>query len=335
MEKATRFFEVRVNSIPPTLPLACDLFLMVNAKPVLFRKRGDSITSERLSLLAQHGGQYFLIPEDQRTLYHESLNQVISDPKSSTETKCKFIKETAYVHLHDLFTKEDVAPIVSEARSLVEKMVKLVTTDVQAVSNLLRLSAHDYYTYNHCVDVSIYCVALGKRIYGDDPELLLKAGLAGLLHDIGKRKIDWNIINKATPLTADEWKQIRQHPVYGEETLEFATSLPDESKRAVAEHHENWDGSGYPNGLGGDGISALARIVTIADVFDALTTTRSYHKAVPASQALDIMFSMQPGKFDPQIFQSFNKNFDKKTDLRLGKQFDPCQPEARTQLEKK
>jgi HD-GYP domain-containing protein (c-di-GMP phosphodiesterase class II) len=154
--------------------------------------------------------------------------------------------------------------------------------------------------------------------------MLFMAGMGGLLHDVGKRKIDYNIINKASALTREEWEEVKKHPTYGKEVLEEVPAIPTETRKIVYEHHENFDGTGYPNKLKEDDISPLARIVSIADVFDALTTDRSYHKAVPPQEALDTMYGMQPGKFDPHIFQSFNKNFQKKAGFELPSDFDPC-----------
>ena len=308
---------------------------MVAGRPVLFRKRGEALTRERIKLLHHHGGEKFLVPEDQRQVYLQTIKDVIHSPESTTELKSQFIKESAFLHVTDLFTRENVAETIVEARTLIEEMVSFVSSDVDAVVSLMRLSVHDYYTYNHCVDVAVYSIALAKKLYGNDKELLMMAGLGGLLHDVGKRKIDWKIINKTGALTRDEWEEIKKHPTYGKELIEEIATIPDETKLGVYEHHENFDGTGYPNKLKGEEINKLARIITIADVFDPLTTDKSYHKAVAPSEARNTMFGMQPGKFDPSIFQSFNKNFMKRAPLLLPANFDPCQPGALKRVIKK
>ncbi len=321
---ATQFFGIRLSSVTPSVPLAFDLFLLVNDKPVHFRKRGDVLTLDRMKLLARHGGDRFLVLEDQRPEYLASLKNVIGDPDSPTEMKSKFIKESAFLHVHDLFTKAEIGEVVNEAKSVVEEMVTFVTTDVEAVASLMRLSAHDYYTYNHCVDVAVYSIVLARKILGDEKRILMAAGLGGLLHDIGKKRIAWDIINKSGKLTAEEWAEIKMHPLYGKEALEELGVLSPDAKLVVFEHHENFDGTGYPRGLSGDEISKLSRVVTIADVFDALTTDRSYHRALPAKEALNKMFGMQPGKFDPELFKTFNKNFEGRAPMTLPADFDPC-----------
>ena len=138
-----------------------------------------------------------------------------------------------------------------------------------------------------------------------------------------------------TAFSPSEWEEIKQHPTHGKNCLEGVTCVPEESRKVVYQHHENFDGTGYPGNLMGDDISSLARIVTIADVFDALTTDRSYHKAMAPKDAMNMMFGMQPGKFDPNLFKSFNKNFDKKPKVTLPKDFDPCTPQSVVKLFKK
>ena len=109
--------------------------------------------------------------------------------------------------------------------------------------------------------------------------------------------------------------------------LKNVDTVPEEAKKIVCQHHENFDGTGYPGNLAGEEISKLARVVAIADVFDALTTKRSYHDAISPAQALDIMHGMQPGKFDPSLFTSFDQKFISKAPVTLAKDFDACAPQ--------
>ncbi len=320
-----KYFKVRINSIPLEVPLQFDILLYVSGRLTLFRKPGDVLTRDRLSGLKKHGAKEFLIPDDQRGLYLQTLKDSIADPGTDKKDKGRIIKESAFIHVEDLFTKQDIRPVVETSKQLVEEMVSFVTEDVDAAVSLMRLSVHDYYTYNHCVDVAVYAITLAKKIFGDDKNLLFHAGLGGLLHDVGKRRISKEIINKMGPLTGPEWQEVKNHPKYGVDFLKSVNSIPVEAKRVVHEHHENFDGTGYPQGLKEEEISKLSRIVMIADVFDALTTDRSYHKAINPSEALKTMYSMQPGKFDPNLFKTFNKNFEKKGPIQLPKDFDPCQ----------
>ncbi|MEZ4751001.1 MAG: HD-GYP domain-containing protein [Bdellovibrionota bacterium] len=320
-----RFFKVRITSVPVDIPLHFDMFLLVGDKPVHFRKPGDCLTKDRLRSLSKHGATEFLIPTDQREAYLDIIRKSVADPDMERSQKARIIKESAFVHVEDLFTKKDIKHVVESSKNLVQEMVNFVSEDVESAVSLMRLSMHDYYTYNHCVDVAVYAIALAKKLFGNDKAMLFHAGLGGLLHDLGKRKLDKKIINKTTPLTTEEWEEIKKHPDYGVEFLKDVKAIPEAAKQVVHQHHENFDGSGYPRGLSGEEISKLSRVVMIADVFDALTTDRSYHKAVTPTEALNTMFAMQPGKFDPYLFKTFNKNFEQRGSIELPKDFDPCQ----------
>lgn len=331
----SRFFEIRLQSVVTDVPLGFDLFLLVSGNPILFRKQKDVLTNQRLQSLLAHGGQRFLVLEEQRPLYIQSLKAMVNNPETAMEVKSRYIKESAFLHVNDLFEKDSVAETVKGAEMLVTEMVDFVSEDVSAVANLMQLSKHDYYTYNHCVDVAVYTISLAKQLYGSDREKLIQAGLGGLLHDVGKKKIDTALINKQGKLSQEEWQEIKRHPEYGQAILADVENVPENSKRAVYEHHENHDGTGYPNKKRGDEVCELSKIVAIADVFDALTTERSYHKAISPSEALDMMFGMQPGKFDPDLFEAFNKKFDKKSNLKLLSDFDPCEAGSIKRIEKK
>jgi len=331
----SKFFEIRLQSVVTDCPLPFDIFLIVSGKPILFRKHKDVLTSERLASLLAHGGQKFLVLEEQRPLYLSSLRAIVANPDSSEAEKSRYIKESAYLHVYDLFEKPTLAETVKGAKILVTEMVDFVSADIGAVANLMQLSKHDYYTYNHCVDVAVYTISLAKQLYGSDKDKLIQAGLGGLLHDIGKRQIDTAIINKQTSLSQEEWAEIKKHPEYGQQLIANINNIPEDSKKAVYEHHENHDGTGYPQKKRGDEVCELSKIVAIADVFDALTTNRSYHKAMSPHEALNKMFGMQPGKFDPDLFEAFNKRFDQKTDLKLLSDFDPCEATAINKIGKK
>src|SRR5258708_2235641 len=157
-QELANFFEIRISSVTSEAPLAFDLYLYVAGKVVLFRRKGDVLTADRMKSLFHHGGEKFLVANDHRDLYRNSLINIVHDPDSSTEMKGKFIKESAFLHVNDLFTKKDVGHVVTEAQSLIEEMVSFVSSDIEAVSSLMGLSKHDYYTYNHCVDVAVYSI---------------------------------------------------------------------------------------------------------------------------------------------------------------------------------
>jgi hypothetical protein len=166
------------------------------------------------------------------------------------------------------------------------------------------IDAKDKYTEGHIERVSQYAAFLGERI-GLDENTLATIRIGALIHDIGKICIDLNILHKPTKLTSLEFEQIKQHPLQGEQICSPLRALRDAGV-IVRCHHEKLDGSGYPNGLSGDEISLETRIVTVADIFDALTTERSYRKALTVKEALEVLRQEAgQGKLDRMLVEQF------------------------------
>ena len=318
------FFTTRIQSISVDRPLSFDVFLKINNELILFKKAGDVISQNRLADLIKHSVKTIYILKEQKQPYLNSLRAIVKDPDVSNPIRAKFIKETAFNHIDELFNNNDVASIAKESEGLVEDMVEFISGDLNAATTLMKLSSHDYYTYNHSVNVSVYSIAISKCIFGNDKNLLITAGLGGLLHDLGKRKVDSTLINKPGKLDAEEWIEMKKHPGYGYQLLEDVPTISIDIKRIVHEHHEHIDGTGYPQGLTDKQILKLSKVASIADVFDALTTKRSYKEACSAQEALNIMAGMAAGKFDPEFFKILETRADNGGEVTLDKNVDPC-----------
>ncbi|HEV8474062.1 MAG TPA: HD-GYP domain-containing protein [Methylomirabilota bacterium] len=169
-----------------------------------------------------------------------------------------------------------------DVRRLYHQLQRAICQSLLGLANALE--AKDPYTRGHSERVS----AMSRRIaiaLGLAPAVVDAVGQAGLLHDIGKIGVPETILTKPGPLTPEEWAVMRAHPVVGAQIVApFEFFAP--AVAAIRHHHERWDGSGYPDGLAGDAIPIEARIVAVADVFDALTSNRSYRVALPRDGAL-------------------------------------------------
>lgn len=166
------------------------------------------------------------------------------------------------------------------------------------------IDAKDRYTEGHTERVSQYAVFLGERVGMNDRQLE-NLRIGALIHDIGKIGIDQNVLNKPGILTPEERKQIESHPIIGIEICSSLKSLQN-AMVIIRNHHEKLDGSGYPDGLKGEEIPLEARIVTIVDIFDALTTDRSYRSAMSINEALDIIRQEAlEGKLDYALVKEF------------------------------
>ena len=163
----------------------------------------------------------------------------------------------------------------------------------------------DRYTQGHCERVADIAYRLAERC-GVEGSSLFWSRVGAILHDVGKIDIDAGILNKKDRLTAEEWLIMKQHPIAGVEVLRDV-GLPEEVSQVIRSHHENWDGSGYPDGLRGERIPLWARITCIADVYDALTSERSYKRALSHGEAMEVMRRDVGRQFDPALFHLFEQ----------------------------
>ncbi|HEV2017834.1 MAG TPA: HD domain-containing phosphohydrolase [Gemmatimonadaceae bacterium] len=164
------------------------------------------------------------------------------------------------------------------------------------------IESKDHYTQGHCERVAFFACVLADSM-GMDSHSLFWFRLGALLHDIGKIIVPTEVLNKAGPLTGEEWEIMKRHPEAGLE-LVADIDFPGDVRAVIRNHHERWDGTGYPDGLAGEEIPFAARILCVADVYDALTTARSYRDSMSHSRAAEEMRSSH-GQFDPELLGAF------------------------------
>jgi len=173
---------------------------------------------------------------------------------------------------------------------LVKRNLESLLRNESAMLWLTRLKAQDRYTGLHCLSVSILAMGFGVHL-GLSDEKVETLGIAGLLHDVGKMKIDPRILNKPGKLTPEEFEQIKLHPAFGFQALQNQPGIPPAAVQAAHAHHERLDSRGYPLGLDRYQIPFITRIITIVDAFDAITSHRSYDDARPIQVAYDVLRS--------------------------------------------
>lgn len=192
-----------------------------------------------------------------------------------------------------------------DALPLVEEISNSVMRNPGALISIARLKHKDEYTYMHSVAVCALMVSLARHL-GMDAAETRKAGLAGLLHDVGKMAIPDAILNKPGRLTEEEFQVVRNHPVAGYEMLRESRGVDDVVLDVCRHHHEKPDGGGYPDALGGDGLSIYARMGAVCDVYDAITSNRPYKDGWCPAESLQRMAEWCGyGQFDTRIFQTF------------------------------
>ncbi|MDR3427979.1 MULTISPECIES: HD-GYP domain-containing protein [Silvimonas] len=193
---------------------------------------------------------------------------------------------------------------IAQVEDVVEAITGSIERNPSAMLGLLCIRDKNEYTFLHSVAVGTLMIAFAKSM-GLDAETVRKAGMAGLLHDVGKMRIPDHILDKPGRLTDEEFTIIKGHPQQGWEVLRQLEGIDPEALDVTLHHHERMDGSGYPHHRKGDEISLLTRMASIVDVYDAVTSDRCYHKGLPASQVLRKLWEWSPSHFDPELVQLF------------------------------
>ncbi len=243
--------------------------------------------------------------QKQESVRPPELQEIIADNKITPGKKARLVFQQSVVMMTRLMDNPS-AENIQEAKKGVAEIVDLILTNDSTNEHLLNLTTHDYSTYVHSVNVGVLGISIAKRIYrnstGHDMHEL---GAAFFLHDLGKVNIDLNIINKPGALTEDEVVQMRKHPEYGYDILSQTNQLTEECRTIVLQHHERYNGSGYPLGLKGEEIHPYGRICSLADVFDALNSDRPYRKGLGPYASLKIMKEEMLSHFQKDLFEKF------------------------------
>jgi putative nucleotidyltransferase with HDIG domain len=298
--ETTKFFKIRVGTLIPDSPTTFDLFIHLHGRHVLYLRAGDNLTREKISKLDR--ADVFFVPEEQRQAYKSFIFQRLNDASGSPQEKALILRESSITLAEEIFEQPDVARALDDSKELIHQFIKFMDYEPEGMAYLISLSSHDFYTYNHSLDVGIYSLGLGAAV-GYSGEDLAELGRGALFHDIGKRNVDVDIICKKGALNDVEWAQMQKHPQFG---LRILTdyNCSEAMKACCFEHHESFLGNGYPQQLSGPEIHPMARIVAITDTYDALTTKRSYNQPMSPADALEFMKTKLAGKYDTDMLDA-------------------------------
>lgn len=208
--------------------------------------------------------------------------------------------------VESMFAEARMGKAIQSERAvpLVASIAESVMRNPGALISLARLKTQDDYTYMHSVAVCALMIALARQLKLNDSEVRV-AGLAGLLHDLGKAMIPPEILNKPGKLTDPEFVIVKSHPLEGYKLLLTANGVGAVERDVCLHHHEKVDGSGYPHRLKGDGISLFAKMGAVCDVYDAITSNRSYKLGWDPGESIRRMVEWSKGHFDEVVFQAF------------------------------
>jgi|Deesub1362A_J573_1020465.scaffolds.fasta_scaffold00004_206 HD-GYP domain-containing protein (c-di-GMP phosphodiesterase class II) len=197
---------------------------------------------------------------------------------------------------------------VKRAKRVVESMVDLILDQEELLVGMTAIKDYDEYTYHHSVNVSVLAIALGQRL-GLPKKSLLELGLVALFHDIGKTEVPIDVLNKPTAFTDEEWRIMKQHPLWGVRSILKMKGFDVVSVRAAIvafEHHIRHDPTGYPKTMQLSELDLYSRIVSIADQYDSMTSARVYSRnPLPPDRALSIMMERAGAQLDPLLLKFF------------------------------
>lgn len=201
------------------------------------------------------------------------------------------VKKRVEEGIQYLYNNTDSENFTSAANSIAGDLMKAIMENDAIAVDIDALKVSDEYTFKHSVDVATMAMIIARK-YGLSDREVYEIGIAGLLHDVGKSKIPNEILNKPAKLTDEEFKIMKQHALYGYGILREKKDISESIRMGVLQHHEKINGKGYPLGVGAGQICTYARILSVADIYDALVTERPYKKGFSKRDAVEIIMSM-------------------------------------------
>jgi HD-GYP domain-containing protein (c-di-GMP phosphodiesterase class II) len=287
---------VQPDNLKPGMVLARDL---LGPRNEVLLTRGHQLTAANIARLNQidHKDVYIVDNLDEVTEADEGI--------ISLRLKRNTVNAVRALFSHiEAGNREAQSNSFLQLRHYLDEIIDELSADRSMLVNMADLKAHDDYTYYHSVSVATLSILLGISA-NMNRTALYKLGMGALMHDIGKVFISRDLLNKPSTLTTEEFEKMKLHSSFGYDYLREQWGGPVESVVAVLTHHERYDGGGYPFGLMGDKQPLEGKIIALSDVYDAMTSDRAYHSALPPSEAIEHIMGNSGILFDPQVVRAF------------------------------
>ena len=272
---------------------------VLNPSGMVLLQSGIRVTASYLVRLQTMGYDVLFIEDDrlEDVEFHIAITAQTREVAYKTiENVSKFIESGAEGSLQ-----------LDKIRLTVKQMINDLLYSSDVLGNLTDIQGFDEYTFHHSVNTTILALVLGIAS-GYSEQKLIELGMGVLMHDIGKIKVPEEILNKTTRLTDEEFGEIKKHTTYGFDLLRKNNDLSLLSSHVAFQHHEKWDGSGYPRGLKESEIHEYGRLAAVADVYEALTSKRVYRSAIEPNEAYEYIVSQSKTHFDPQVLEAFKRH---------------------------
>ncbi len=289
-----------------------DLFLKsyVNghAKYILFSRGNEQFTPERKEELLSKNVQEFYISTEDTDKYlryqEKNLKHIVEDSNKSSYEISGALYQVASNLTQDVLNDPGSDQNIERTSEWVNNTISHIAQNENTFTSLFEVTSHDYQTFTHSINVSVIGLLFGKHLSLKQYELN-RLGTGLLLHDIGKVSLPPELIHKHNNLTTEEFKKIKKHPKAGFDLLEHNANINSQSLKVVIQHHENYDGSGYPYGIGGNDIHLFGHISRIIDAYDAMTSNRPYATAKGPFETLAELKGKMPNCFNEELLKEF------------------------------
>ena len=281
----------------PGYKLATDLIF---SKGHVLLRKGKTLTPALIRKILFLGYQGLYI-EDELSDGLEITDVISNDLKVRTRNELQML----FYNVENNITS-NVKKHISNVRLLAKDIVDEILSNHHAIINIIDLRNFDDYTYCHSLNVTVLSVVLATALELDRGTVY-ELAIGALIHDTGKMFIEKKILNKPDKLTPKEFEEIKKHSMLGYQYLCSDPNIPENSRLAILHHHEQYNGNGYPNGFSGEKIHLFGRIISVADVYDALTSDRPYRKAMLPSDAIEYIMGGYNTMFDPAVVKMLTK----------------------------
>lgn len=308
----TKRFAISLATLQPTEAVVWDLYILPQEsdQQILYRARGYPLEAADLERLQKSGVSKLYIPREARAEYQEYLRSNLEPwlensgvpPVQRMETLNQVIRGV----LHDAFRQQDTEKVVHHSNDFGRHTAAFLEAEPIRFDDLVKVLQHDYTTFTHSANVCYYSVLLAKAC-GVEGAQLAEFATGALLHDLGKLDINEGLLTKENRLSEAERREIQKHPTLGFRRLCRQPGLTAEQLMMVYQHHERLDGGGYPVGLCGDEIHPWAKLCSVVDVFDALTSDRPYRVALSHEVAIQALERDVNTAFDAEMLSCWKR----------------------------
>jgi len=304
------FSSIDIKKIHPNSMIKFDLYIKSSNRFVLFKNKDLRIEfDEILRLMDNKIDTLYIHNNDKknfRSYLEDNIENLLESEEVSIQKKAEVLHESAINVVEDIFNNPRSGPAIQRSKQIIGHTVDFILASPLSFTNLLKIRKHDFYTYTHSVNVCTFLVSLAQELGIKDKKTLKAVGEGGLLHDLGKSQVPSAIINKPGKLVKAEWEVMKMHPSYGVDIAKSTREIDPISLVIIGQHHEKPDGTGYPGGLSKDELQIFGRMATIVDVYDAITTNRSYSQARSPMEAAQFLLEHKED-FDIDILVKFIK----------------------------